>query len=278
MDTPSINIYPVADVQLGGAGVDVTAFREFVRDIVNDPVGHIIGVGDYTDSISPSNRKLLSAAFVKGELYDTVREMVDGAAIQYAEEFIELVAPTVGQWDAVLKGHHLHEYVEREANGLHTLRTTDHDIADAMGAPYLGEPGTTINVAMITYRFPKVGKRRPVLRVLAMHGQGGSSTWSGPLNQLEKMMRAFNADIYLVAHHHKLVAARAVKLNEDPKAPTKLQATDSVLVAAGSWMRGYMLNETTYAEDGLMVPLATGAPIIHVASRDNGTFRIRVEV
>lgn len=239
------------------------------------------GFGSHnTDGMSPSNRRNLLVSFVKGELYDTARDMLDDAAAQQRDEFLRLVAGSEGRWDALLKGHHLWEYVRAYADGTKQLRTTDHDIADALGAPYLGEPGQTIGSAMITYRFPAThkGGKRPLLRVYAVHGQGGGSTFAGPLNQLERMMRAFTAHVYIVAHHHKDVAAAANRLDEDPKAPTHLVATDTRLVSAGSWMRGYMPNEVTYAEDGMMVPLAIGAPIIYVKPKKRGAFRVRALV
>lgn len=274
------HIYPVADVQVGASGVAKRYFREYIEEALADPLARFVGVGDYTDSLSPSNRKLLNVAFEKSELYDTPRAMLDAKALEYADEFLHLVRGTEGRWDFLLKGHHLHEYVVSQTDGTKTLTTTDHYIADRLGAPYLGEPGQLIGSAMVSYRFPAShrGGKRPVLRMYAVHGQGGGGTFAGPLNQLEKMMRAFNAHIYLVGHHHKSVAAAATKLNEALEEATHLQATDARIVSAGSWLRGYMPNEVGYAEDGLMVPLAVGAPYITALALPKREFRIRVVV
>jgi hypothetical protein len=265
---------------VGAIGVAKEEFREYIEEAIADPFARFIGIGDYTDSISPSNRKILNVNFAKGELYDTPREMFDDAARRYADEFLDLVRGTEGRWDFLLKGHHLHEYIVRQADGTHSLRTTDHDIADALGAPYLGEPGQTIGSAMVKYRLPAShkGGKRPVLKVYAVHGQGGGGSWAAPFNQLERMMRAFTAHVYIVAHHHKDGAVAAAKLDEDAKAPTKLKATDARLVSAGSWMRSYMPDVVTYAEDGMLVPLAVGAPIIYATPGTRRTFKIRALV
>ena len=275
-----MNLYPVSDVQTGAAGVDTVAFGEYIQEGVADPLGRFIGIGDYTDSMSPSNRALLDVAEAEGRLYDTSREALSRGAFSMRDEFITLVEPSVGRWDWLLKGHHKYDYKVRLDDGTVSVRSTDHDIAEYVGAPYLGEAGKAIGSAMVKYVFParKRGGTEPVLKVYAVHGQGGSSSWAGPLNQLDKMMRAFTADIYIVAHHHKEVAARAVKLSDNPEHPTHLKATDSLLICAGSWMRSYMPDEVTYAEDGLMVPLATGAPIIQVSVKDNDAFKIRALV
>ena len=265
-----LDIYPVADVQFGAHGVDVSGFTEYVREIETNPFARVLGVGDYVDGISPSNRKLLLAAFVKGELYDVARDMLDSAATDQMQEFFHLVENTIGKWDAVISGHHFWEYQPKNGR----IENTDSVLARFLKAPYVPEASSMV----VTYAFPKddIGPATN-LRVWASHGQGASGSYSGPLNQLEKMMRGFNADVYIVAHHHKLVAARAVKLDEDPRHPTQLRAKDSVLVGAGSWLRGYMPDEVSYAEAALMVPLATGAAVVRTERKSNG-FRVRCEV
>ncbi|TXH46269.1 MAG: hypothetical protein E6Q97_29890 [Desulfurellales bacterium] len=260
--TKELHIYPICDVQMGGKGVDLRGFQEHIDDAMADPLARFIGVGDYTDGVSPSNRKLLKAAFDKGELYDTPNEMLTDSAKRQVHDFLDIVAPTRGKWDFLVSGHHYWEYVVNK-----TIRTTDDDIAEFLGCPSLGDESVVANYVW-------KGKPRP-FRLWARHGEGSGVSFAAPLNQLERQMRGFTADAYVIGHHHKLVAAGAVKLDEAPEAETQLAATDSRLVAAGSWMHGFLPNESTYAEKGMMVPLATGAPIIFVTKRDDGTFKVR---
>lgn len=223
------------------------------------------GFGSHnTDGISPSNRKVLSTAFVRGELYDTAQEMFTAAAHENTRQFLHLVRGTEGKWDWLLEGHHLFDYSINR-----TLRTTDQDIADALGCPNLGR-----GIGVIQYRF--AGAVRP-LTVWSRHGEGSGDTFAAPLNSVEKQMRAFNADIYLLAHHHKLVAGVATKLEEAPEHETMLKATNVRLVGCGSWLRGFMKDKVSYAEQGMMVPLATGAPIVRIKQVKND-YRVRVEV
>ena len=263
-----IHIYPICDVQVGGVGVDLKGFQEYVDEAMADPLARFVGVGDYTDGVSPSNRRLLQAAFKTGGLYDTPQKMMAEAATTQVNEFLDIVKPTAGRWDFLLEGHHFWEYETLSASENRRFRTTDDDIATRMFCPNLGRGS-----AMISYKFR--GSEVP-LRMYVRHGEGSGQSFAAPLNQLERQMRAFNAHIYLIGHHHKLVAGAAVKLDEAPEAETQLAATDARLVAAGSWLRGFVPNETSYAEAGMMVPLATGAPIIAATRRKNGTYRIRV--
>ena len=255
-----MTIYPVCDVQLGAAGADLDGFARYMARAAKDPNAHIIGVGDYTDGVSPSNRKLLRAAFVKGDLYDTAADMLSSAAKGQTDEFNELVKGTVGKWDVVLAGHHFWTHVIRESDDRIVLRPSDASIADYVKAPYVEEGAA----ASITYRFPSRGGIRPSLTVFTRHGEGSGQTFASPLNALEKHMRAFIAQIYVLGHHHKSVAARAVRLTEAPGTNTALVADDVLLVGAGSFLRGYMQDKVTYAEAGQMIPLATGAPVVHI--------------
>ena len=257
-----VHLYPVCDVQVGGTGVDLRGFQEYIDEAVRDPLARFVGLGDLTDGVSPSNRKALRAAFTKGDLYDTPQRMFADSSAADVQTFLDIVAPTRGRWDFLLEGHHFWEYEDGKR-----LRTSDQDIADFLGCPNLGRGS-----ALVSYQF----KQGDPLLVYARHGEGSGSSFAAPLNLLEKQMRAFTAHIYLIGHHHKLTAARAVKLDRAPDAETHLAATDSVLVAAGSWLRGFVPGETTYAEAGMLVPLATGAPVIQATRRENGTYRVRV--
>ena len=268
IDVPrnKMTIFPVCDVQLGAKGADLDGFARYMARAAKDPNAHIIGVGDYTDGVSPSNRKLLRAAYTKGELYDKCSDMMSRAAREQTDEFNEIVKRTVGKWDVVLTGHHFWTHVIRESDERIVLRPSDADVAKFVGAPYVEEGAA----ASITYRFPAPAKgaKRPTLTVFTRHGEGHGQSFASPLNALEKHMRAFIAQVYLIGHHHKSVAARAVRLTEAPKAETSLVADEVLLVGDGSFLRGYMQDEVTYAEAGQMIPLATGAPVIKVEVKD----------
>lgn len=275
-----MNFYILADLQLGAHGFDYKAASEYIREAAEDPIGRVIGLGDFGDGISPSNRKLLAVAHREHKVYDTFMDFVRHGADEQTKQICELLFPLVGKVDWMLQGHHNFEYTSKRKDGTHYLRTTDHDIADFLGCRYYGEPGDDMAQVLASYFFPphKAGAPRAEFRMFAMHGQGGSATFAGPLTSLEKQMRAHNAHLYATAHHHKLLAAAAVKLEGDPEHETKLRATDSRLVSAGSWLKGFLPEETTYAEAAGYVPLALGAPVVHVRRRDDGTFRVRVTV
>lgn len=225
-----------------------------------------------TDGLSPSNRAAIKSATNSGNWYDVGERMLLEAATRQADRFIKLALPAAGKYDAFLKGHHFYEYKKIEG-GKTILTSTDIDIAEALGAPYLDDTSDKKQMAMITYK----GTRGRQLRVLALHGEGSGSTLASPLSRLTRLMASFQADVYMIAHHHKVFATRVPVLRSDGSRSTHLAHRDALLVACGSWMRGYVEDETTYAEAGIMAPLAIGAPIIH-AKMKPGFNELRVTV
>jgi len=281
--TPELRLYPINDVQIGASGCDLDAFASYIDEAVRDKQGQFFGAGDYTDGISPSNRRALAVAYDNGSIYDTLQNMIDDAGRRQALDFVNITKKAKGRVPYWLKGHHLMPYKVRQRDGTYVVRTTDHDIADALGGVYLGDSEERMSQVLVSYVFPKVKRSAPapVLTMYVMHGQskgGTSNTYSSPLSTLQRMTATFNADIYFTAHFHKVVAARHVKLSQDPNSKTKLDATDSLLVAGGSWLKSYMPDEVTYAEDGVMSPLAIGTVPMDIRVREDGTFKLRALV
>ena len=265
VQTTEFNLYPINDVQIGGMGVDEKRFGKYIKELADDPIGRGIGLGDYTDGLSPSNRAAIRAASNAGNWYDVGEQMLLDSASRQAARFVKLASPAIGQFDAFLKGHHFYEY-KKQVDGKTLLTSTDIDIAEALMAPYLDDTSDKKQMAMITYKGPR-GRQ---CRVLALHGEGSGSTLASPLARLTRLMGSFQADIYMIAHHHKVFATRVPVLRSADGTPTHLAHRDALLVACGSWMRGYVEDETTYAEAGIMAPLAIGAPVINVKMRTDG--------
>jgi hypothetical protein len=277
-DEPEVHLYPVSDVQVGAAGCDEAGFRQYIEEALKDPFARFVGLGDNTDTMSPSNRRLLDVAETEGRLYDTSREALTYGAFRVRDRFLELVEGTQGKWDFMLQGHHKYDYKVRNSDNTWQVRTTDHDIAEALGTVYLGAPGTDLPLARIQYRFPpKVrGKKRPTYNVLAFHGRGNGQALGAPLAEMDLHMRTHTVDLALIAHHHKLVTGRYSKMEEDASSSTLLNAVDTAIVATGSWLKNLIPNHETYAES--MRPLALGGAMVNIKSYGDGTFRTRVTI
>src|SRR5688572_5995298 len=161
-------LMPIGDIQWYGdeRAIALKMLRRHIEwGVANN--AYFIGMGDYVDTFSPSNRERLRSA----ALYDTAREAVDKLTHDLVEEIFErALKPSVGRWLGLLEGHHLHEYMDGT--------TTDQHLCRLLKAPFLG---SSAYVRLVLRR--QGASSVPVL-IWSHHGVGGGTSLSGPLNQL----------------------------------------------------------------------------------------------
>ena len=243
VDAAAFDLSLVSDVQLGVPAFDAKLFQEYMDDTPES--SYFLGIGDYVDGISPSNRALIMAAKEKGQLYDTVLDDLKYMATLRKEEFLAYVEHTAGRWLALLQGHHFFKFGE-ERDG--TPITTDTEIAEALDTLWV--PGDLI--VEVTYGD---GIKR---RIHAWHGNGGAATAAGVYNKMRKKEWA-NADVYVMGHTHtKFAIPGAPRVDViDPKSAAGWRQRETWFLNTGSYLRGYMRGRQTYVE-------AAGYPPSHL--------------
>ena len=259
-------IVPVSDTQVGPEEADTKGFRKFIeRTLEHDNVVYL-GLGDYTDMGTPSNRKTIAKAMAEDGIYDTVVDALEGQAETHIETFLSLVEGTEGKWVGLLAGHHWYQVLDGS--------TSDTRICQALGTRFLG------NAAMVRVRYATEGRggkkthmQAPETNIWMHHGKGGGKLPGNPLNQLADMTRGFDADVFLQGHHHRSAATKVQRLRprwakEDDGNHT-LVDKDMILGVTGGWLKGYMEGrkrglhpEGAYPEKGMLVPLTLGGIVI----------------
>lgn len=236
---------------------------ERVLEWAEDRGAYVLGMGDYVDSMSPSNRR----AWATAPLYDSPRDAMDEMAYQTLDEVGDLMSKS-SRWLGLLSGHHFHRFQDGT--------TTDMLLAQRLETRHLGE-----SVAGLSLFFPSNGhKRKPMARVWATHGQGGGSTIGAPLNKLQRLAGGYEGvDAFFMGHYHQSATAKMSKLawvGGEKGGTPRLVQRNVVLAVTGSFMRGYLQGHRiggepggTYVERGLMQPNALGASVV--------TFRPRLE-
>lgn len=271
-------IIPIGDIQLQ-ANRDAVDLDRLKADIAFG-IQHdawFIGMGDYIDQESPSNRKaLVSAGF-----YDSIRDALDLQAEQLESELMDILKPTRGRWLGLLEGHHYHVHQDGT--------TTDTRLAQYLDAPFLG----TSAYVSLEFDPEEDGKRssvgHPRVNIWCHHGRAGGKLMSTPINQLEHVVKGFEADIYLVGHHHKASAARISRIYPSfGRRVGMLRNETKYLIACGAYLRGWVPGHKAdgrasglYAERGMMNPLALGGVRIWVkpsVSHGVGKTEIHVEI
>lgn len=255
-----ILIMPCGDIQW--AGEDTEIAMGMLKRHLQWGVDHgawFIGLGDYIDTFSPSNRERLRNA----AMYDTAVRAFDKDAEARVRELYELAfKPTKGRWLGLLEGHHFHEF----QNGM----TSDQFFADMLKAPFLG------SCAYVELVFGSQRKGGGTVRIWAHHGAGSSSTAGGFLNRIERIAKSFDADIYIVGHQHSKdgKALDRVTTVPDSKGLPVLVHQTRLLVGSGSFLKGYvpqrrvgLVPRGSYVEKAMLNPVQLGAPLVTITPR-----------
>jgi len=247
-------VIPTGDVQYGSEGCDADRFKRTIEWGMKNNA-YFLGMGEYLDIASPSNRRKIQEA----GLYDSTLDVLEEIVQQKSEEFLKLVKGSEGRWLGLLEGHHMYEY--RDGT------TCDTRIAKALNAPFLG------SCAFVRLRFGRNKHSRLTCTIWCHHGQGGGSKVSAPLNKLENLMPYFDADIYLIGHQHKKVGAPVDQLYMTKKRPYDIKHRTKLLACTGGYLKGYWRNSMVggghfprgnYVERAMHTPVALGCPILYV--------------
>lgn len=262
-------IMPIGDIQWSGRDNEV-AMGMLKRHIQwgVDRGAYFIGMGDYIDFMSPSNR----VKFANAGLYDTALKTVDDKAASLVEDlWLQALKPSKGRWLGLLEGHHYHDY--RDGT------TSDQDLAKRLDAPFLG------TAAFVRLVLKMSANRVGNVVIWCHHGVGGGGTLGAPLNKLEKLLTSWEADIYLMGHHHKKVAGPVDRIEAvwqgNRRRPGLVHRT-KIIACTGSFLKGYAANDAPkqrgktpaassirggYVEQKMLNPVALGGVLVKIRPR-----------
>ena len=265
-------IMPIGDVQYAGGGVnDACDLNRLQRHLEwgMKRGAYFLGMGDYIDVASPSNRDAVRHA----KMYDSLQDALEEINEQYLEKFKSVLKGTEGRWLGLLEGHHFWEF----ADGA----TTDTRLCQALKAPFLGD------CAFVRLVFKSNGKQRTGCTIWCHHGVGSGKLAGAPLNSLEHIIKAFEADIYLMGHMHKKVAApmNRVYVNWDED-PPRMRHRNVIIGCTGGFLCGYLQGskragraQGTYVEQKMLNPTALGGLVVYVRPRNtHGRYGVDLSV
>lgn len=244
----------MGDFQYGAQGCDIDRIQRDVEWGMKHGA-YFLGMGEYLDIASPSNRmKIKTAGF-----YDSTIDALEEIAQKKGEEFLALVKGSEDRWIGLLEGHHLYEFQDGT--------TSDTRIAQALRAPFLG------TCAFIRLRFARNKHSRVTATIWAHHGAGGGQKAAAPLNKLENLMPYFDADIYLIGHQHKKVGAPIDQLYMTKKRPYDIRHRTKIIAGTGGYLKGYWKGSKVgggfyprggYVERGMRNPVALGCVVLYI--------------
>jgi hypothetical protein len=257
------HIIPLGDIQWAGKdhfSVSLSKLQENItRALEYEKQGDTVlflGMGDYIDFMSPSNRARLQAA----DLYDTALDIIDQKALDLTRELFDLaLRQTKGRWIGMVEGHHFRQ--------LATGATTDMELCQMLGTTFLGTS------AVVRVVFQHGDYKMPAL-LWVHHGAGGGQTSYYPLARLEKVAADWEGiDIFLMGHTVKQGAMpkNRIRPRFGAKGKPDLTHRSVYLVGTGGYSKCYAefamqgrVPRGGYAEKGMMSAAVMGSPIIHL--------------
>ena len=253
-------IVPLGDIQAGAAGCDLPRLKRHIAwalETFGDNL-YFLGMGDYLDVASPSNRKAIYR--LKGDAYDSVNAMMDRAMDAEIDKLKKILAPTRGRWLGLIRGHHEYHF---------PTTTSDAKLAEYLGCPLLG------HCALIHLILrDETGRRKAVAKLWIHHGVGAGVTLEAGIRKIRgSVVPYWFANAYLVGHYHQKSTTPVpwidtVVVNDKPEWVSQSR----YIISTGSFLKGYQehsidgmgLPTGDYVEKAMLPPNVLGGPVVFI--------------
>lgn len=251
-DDQELLFVPIGDIHFGTDECDLERLERFIEWVIKQEergrVVRMLGLGDYLDLASPSNRRRIS------EMYDSTRKSIDTLMLEDCQKFAKLFHPIRHCFLGLLTGHHTHVFTSDKRSKGYAGRTSDQFLADALGCRSYTDHD---RMAVVLSRMELPHHMH--LDVLALHGSGGGQT---PGSRVMKRIRyseiAPTAHIVVSGHDNARLAYPRSGLDWERGEIKRY------VIGSGSFQRGYLEGQTGYAEEAALIPADLGPPAVSI--------------
>lgn len=250
-------IIPLGDIHRYAPLCHEEKYFEILDWLKTKERAYVIGMGDYMDLMSASERSILERA----ELHDSSKETIDSMYQYYTEKFANELKFLGKRLIGLIEGNH---YAV-----LRSGQTTTQYACHLLGTKYLGAS------AFIRLAFDYSGTSQTV-DMWCHHGKGAARLIGGSLNRVQQMAEAANADIYCMGHDHKKSAGTCSKLVLSGAGDNlKVRHKKQLFIRSGSFLKGYEKGKVSYVVDSAMNPTDLGVTKIEITpKKSNGEYTI----
>lgn len=226
------------------ATCDVERWKKFI-DRSGKEDAYYIGMGDYHDFMSTSEKKKVEAM----GLHETTMQTFDDMVEKQNRDFCGEIKHMRGRLLGLIEGNHHWQ----SGNG----KSSTEDLADRMDTQYLG----WLCHLSLRVRFQSRNDSLTLHFVLC-HGKAGGKTYGITLNQVADLKMIFPvADVYCMGHDHQRVADCISVLVPmcNNKGQVKIKQKEQLLCRSGSFKKSYEPGKAGYEAQKLLKPANLGA-------------------
>lgn len=248
-------LIPFGDVHHDSPGHSKEKWQEFLARAKSADYPLFLGMGDYTDSFSASERLIL----YDGRLHESTKKREEAEARGRIQRIADDLSFMRGHMIGLLGGNHFVQFSDGT--------TGDMLLANKLGCRYLGV------CAAVRLTFITTGGEHMAIDIFAHHGRGAGITTGGRMNSVEKMAAVCTADIYLMGDNHArgvLPLGEKIGLFHSSRSGLMLRAKRSWIGRTGSFLRGYVPGESSYIVDRCLPPSTLGWIEFHLTPRRPG--------
>ncbi len=250
--TRQFYVVPVGDIHYNAPmfardawGHWLRRWRERIKDGANV---WFLGMGDYLETLSGSERKAMAAA------HESTQEWLDEKVTSDVSALARDLEFTKGRWLGWITGNH--EYTTGDGY------TTTELLARDLGGSALGVEGWI----RLFLKHENGMTWRGTFDIYAHHGVGGGVLAGSTLNAIERAAQWANVDLVCMGHHHALATSIIERVSIAGSAEAlRLKARPVRLVRTGSFLKSHEPGKNSYATRRALRPATLGTPEVSVS-------------
>ena len=244
-------LYCFGDIHGGTIHCVEDEARAKVAEIAHEKNTYWVGMGDYAEFITPSDKRFDPS---QKSLAEWVEQ--DNIAECQTQWVVDLFKPIKNKCIGLLYGNHED-----------SMRRFNHDnvqknICDRLGVENLGY------TALVRLFFRRENSSEShIIKCVFSHGSGWAVTKGAKLNKLHRFMNAFDAHIYAIGHMHDILTDTLPYMTCTPQSfeQSKIKAVEKVGAVTGSWFRTYTQGiQASYGERATYPPTTIGCPLFTI--------------
>lgn len=242
-----IRLIPFGDVH---AFAPMFAKQKFLEDCLawsKMPDTYFVGMGDYLDLLSGSERKELDLK----NAHESTESTIEDYYLKKTEEFCDMIKFMKGRLVGLIEGNH---HIKFSWGGTNTQY-----MCQQLRCPYLG--GAASVSLILEYR----DRHRQLIDMFVHHGRSGGRMPSSSVNPLYHTANGFDADIILFGHDHNKSCDYITRLTKTrANGSARLHAKKIMIARTGTYLKSYEPGKVSYPVKTAMPPSDLGSIIIKI--------------